>query len=157
MVVPAALVKTMGAWGHSNLNFVQEIGERIKMAPGDKQATFKLLQNISKEVLERKETLPLYLEHYPNQNLSINYSIYIFTSGQRLAVSRSMYKLLITLVKWKSLKKYFWVIYWNFENYFTGKCIVRCNYRSTMKNQEIFKLPPWEYEWWWVHQPKRHL
>ena len=77
------------------------------MAPGDIQATFKLLQNISKEVLERKETLPLYLEHYPNQNLSINYSIYIFTSGQRLAVSRSMYKLLITLVKWKSLKKYF--------------------------------------------------
>jgi len=42
-------VETMGAWGHSSLKFVQEIGERIKMASGDKQATYKLLQNISME------------------------------------------------------------------------------------------------------------
>ena len=40
----------MGAWGNSSLKFVQEIGERIKMASGDQQATFKLLQNISLEV-----------------------------------------------------------------------------------------------------------
>ena len=49
MEVPAA-VKTMGAWGHSSLKFVQEIGERITVASGDKQATYKLLQNISLEV-----------------------------------------------------------------------------------------------------------
>ena len=37
-------------WGHSCLKFVQEIGERMTLASGDKQATFKLLQNISIEV-----------------------------------------------------------------------------------------------------------
>ena len=44
IVVPVA-VETMGAWGNSSLKFVQ-----IKMAPGDQQATYKLLQNISLEV-----------------------------------------------------------------------------------------------------------
>ena len=43
-------VETMGAWGHSSLKFVQEIGDRITVASGDKQATYKLLQNLSLEV-----------------------------------------------------------------------------------------------------------
>ena len=43
-------VETMGAWGQSSLKFVQEIGDRITVASGDKQATYKLLQNISLEV-----------------------------------------------------------------------------------------------------------
>ena len=43
-------VETMGAWGQSSLKFVQEIGDRIKVASGDKKATYKLLQNISLEV-----------------------------------------------------------------------------------------------------------
>ena len=43
-------VETMGAWGNSSLKFVQEIGERIKTASGDQQATYKLLQNLSLEV-----------------------------------------------------------------------------------------------------------
>ena len=34
IVMPVA-VETMGAWGNSSLKFVQEIGERIKMASGD--------------------------------------------------------------------------------------------------------------------------
>ena len=42
--------ETMGAWGHSSLKFVQEIGERMTLASGDKQATYKLLQNITMEV-----------------------------------------------------------------------------------------------------------
>ena len=49
LVMPVAGA-TMGAWGHSSLKFVQEIGDRITVASGDKQATFKLLQNISLEV-----------------------------------------------------------------------------------------------------------
>ena len=49
IVMPVA-VETRGAWGHSSLKFVQEIGERITLASGDKQATCKLLQNISLEV-----------------------------------------------------------------------------------------------------------
>ena len=40
----------MGAWGQSSLKFVQEIGDRITVASGDKQATYKLLQNISLEI-----------------------------------------------------------------------------------------------------------
>merc|ERR1712079_226392 len=48
IVMPVA-VETMGAWGHSSLKFVQEIGERMTLASGDKQATFKLLQNITME------------------------------------------------------------------------------------------------------------
>ena len=43
-------VETMGAWGQSSLKFVQEIGDRITVASGDKQATYKLLQNLSLEV-----------------------------------------------------------------------------------------------------------
>ena len=43
-------VEARGAWGHSSLKFVQEIEDRITVASGDKQATFKLLQNISMEV-----------------------------------------------------------------------------------------------------------
>ena len=50
IVMPVA-VETMGAWGHSSLKFVQEFGERIIIASGVKQARFKLLQNISMEVL----------------------------------------------------------------------------------------------------------
>ena len=49
IVMPVA-VETMGAWGRSSLKFVQDIGERMTMASGDKQATFKLLQNISMEI-----------------------------------------------------------------------------------------------------------
>ena len=49
IVMPVA-VETMGAWGHSSLKFVQEIGERMTLASGDKQATFKLLQNITMEL-----------------------------------------------------------------------------------------------------------
>ena len=49
IVMPVAM-ETMGAWGHSSLKFVKEIGERITIPSGDKQATFKLLQNISMEV-----------------------------------------------------------------------------------------------------------
>ena len=49
IVMPVA-VETMGAWGHSSLKFVQEIGERITLASGDKQAKYKLLQNISIEI-----------------------------------------------------------------------------------------------------------
>ena len=42
--------ETLGAWGQSSLKFIQEIGERMKIANnGDKQATHKLLQNISME------------------------------------------------------------------------------------------------------------
>ena len=48
-MVPVA-VETMGAWVHSSLKFVQEIGERIKMASGDQQVTFKILQKISFEI-----------------------------------------------------------------------------------------------------------
>ena len=48
IVMPVA-VETMGARGHSSLKFVQEIGERITLASGDKQATFKVLQNVSME------------------------------------------------------------------------------------------------------------
>ena len=48
IVMPVA-VDTTGGWGHSSLKFVQEIGERITLASGDKQATFKVLQNISME------------------------------------------------------------------------------------------------------------
>ena len=51
IVMPVA-VETMGAWGHSSLKFVQEIGERMTLASGDKQARFKLPQNISMEVLQ---------------------------------------------------------------------------------------------------------
>ena len=43
-------VEAMGAWGHSSLKFIQEIEERVTMASGDEQATFKLPQNISMEV-----------------------------------------------------------------------------------------------------------
>ena len=43
-------VETMGAWGHSSLKFVQEIGERMTLASGDNQATYKLLQNITMEL-----------------------------------------------------------------------------------------------------------
>ena len=49
IVMPVA-VETMGAWGHSSLKFVQEIGERMTLASGDKQATYKLLQNITMEL-----------------------------------------------------------------------------------------------------------
>ena len=49
IVMPVA-VETMGAWGRSSLKFVQDIGERMTTASGDKQATFKLLQNISMEI-----------------------------------------------------------------------------------------------------------
>ena len=49
IVMPVA-VETMGAWGQSSLKFVQEIGDRITVASGDKLATYKLLQNISLEI-----------------------------------------------------------------------------------------------------------
>ena len=49
-IVILVAVETMGGWGQSSLKFVQEIGDRITVASGDKQATFKLLQNISLEV-----------------------------------------------------------------------------------------------------------
>ena len=75
IVMPVA-VETMGAWGHSSLKFVQEIGERMKMASGDKQATFKLLQNISMEV--QTGNIASILEHFHHPNLLINYSTYKF-------------------------------------------------------------------------------
>ena len=53
IVMPVA-VETMGAWGHSSLKFIQDIGERTTMASGDKQATFKLLQNISMERSQKR-------------------------------------------------------------------------------------------------------
>ena len=48
IVMPGAF-ETLGAWGQSSLKFIQEIGERMKIANGDKQATYKLLKNISME------------------------------------------------------------------------------------------------------------
>ena len=48
IVMPVAF-ETLGAWGKNSLKFIQEIGERMTMANGDKQATYKLLQNISME------------------------------------------------------------------------------------------------------------
>ena len=49
IVMPVAM-EAMGAWGHPSLKFVQEIGGRMTLASGDRQATFRLLQNISMEV-----------------------------------------------------------------------------------------------------------
>ena len=40
----------MGAWGNYSPKSLQEIGERLTMASVDKQATYKLLQNIIIEV-----------------------------------------------------------------------------------------------------------
>ena len=48
IVMPVAL-ETLGAWGKNSLKFIQEIGERMTMANGDKEETYKLLQNISME------------------------------------------------------------------------------------------------------------
>ena len=45
IVMPVAF-ETLGAWGKNSLKFIQEIGERMTMANGDKQAMY--LQIIAK-------------------------------------------------------------------------------------------------------------
>ena len=49
LVMPVAM-ETLGPWGPRGLKFVQEIGERIATATGDKRASSFLFQAISMAV-----------------------------------------------------------------------------------------------------------
>ena len=60
IVMPVA-VETMGAWGRSSLKFVQDIGEIMMTASGDKQATFQAPPKHQHGNSERK-----HLKHFRN-------------------------------------------------------------------------------------------
>ena len=46
LMIPIA-IETLGAWGTEGLNFIKNIGQKIKLITGNKRSTFFLFQSIS--------------------------------------------------------------------------------------------------------------